>query len=207
MKEKIPEITPYLHVKILDRFSNIRQDNDIPCHSFVKNWYLAAIANMCFCPSATADGLDMKNTSGGAVESSSIPLPFRISSTVSAGTDSYGLVVGSGSTAYSYTQYALASKISHGIGDGVLSYGVQVAPTVSDDDDTRSIDIVRSFYNNGSTQVDVEEIGWIHLSDISNPDNYVLMLRDVVDTTIELLAAEELEVTLTLKLVYPGTIP
>jgi hypothetical protein len=74
--------------------------------------------------------------------------------------DTYGIVVGSGSTPVSPTDYRLASKISNGTGTGQLDYEPQTV-TSSYSDTSSYFEIARSFINRSGGDVIVREVGLI----------------------------------------------
>jgi hypothetical protein len=102
--------------------------------------------------------------------------------------DTYGIVVGSGSTPVSPTDYKLASQISHGTGTGQLDYEPQT--TTSSYSDTSSyLEIARSFVNKSGGDVTVREVGliarnyWKDAGGVRN-DVKFLVARDVLPTPV-----------------------
>jgi hypothetical protein len=74
--------------------------------------------------------------------------------------DSYGIVVGSGTTPVSPTDYKLSSKIPHGAGVGQLDY--ETHSTASSYSGTSSyVEISRSFINRSGSDVIVREVGLV----------------------------------------------
>jgi len=99
-----------------------------------------------------------------------------------AGDDSYGLVVGTGTTSVDINDHNLASKISHGTGSGQLSYG-DSNPYTTGSGLTQSRGVERSFDNNSGGDITVNEIGLImKVYDGSSYYN-ILILRDVISAT------------------------
>jgi len=106
-----------------------------------------------------------------------------------SGTDAYGIVVGSGTTAVLLNQYNLASKIPHGTSSGQLSYG----PTTVDDlgldtsvtPPVYRFRITRSFSNLSGGDININEVGIVaagfNLSLLTT--YYFLIARDVLPTT------------------------
>jgi len=74
--------------------------------------------------------------------------------------DSYGIVVGSGVTPVSPTDYMLAAKISHGTGSGQLDYDTHTILT-SYTSTSSYIEISRVFVNRSGADVVVREVGLI----------------------------------------------
>jgi len=78
----------------------------------------------------------------------------------SSGDDSYGILVGSGSTPVSYNDYRLASKITHGTGAGQLSYGPH-STAISLGGSSSFVEISRTFVNVSGSTVTVREMGLV----------------------------------------------
>lgn len=104
--------------------------------------------------------------------------------------DSYGIVVGSSSTALSLTQYNVQAKISHGSGSGQLDYGSHsfaealdtgVSPPVY------KLRIVRPFTNMSGGSVTIREVGmivrsyWKTYNGVAQDTKYMIG-RDVLTT-------------------------
>jgi len=99
-----------------------------------------------------------------------------------AGNDSYGILVGTGTTPVDLGDTKLASKISHGTGSGQLNYG-DTSEYGETSDLTRSEGLQRSFDNNSGADITINEIGMaMKVNDGSN-DYYVLIARDVISAT------------------------
>jgi hypothetical protein len=103
--------------------------------------------------------------------------------------DSYGIVVGSGSTPVSPTDYALAAKISHGTGAGRLDYG---PATITSSYGTTSsyTEMARTFLNASGSDVTVREVGiipWCYWKDNDAVRYNVkfLIARDVLPTPVK----------------------
>jgi len=110
----------------------------------------------------------------------------------SAGTDSFGILVGSGTGAFSLTQYSLASKISNGTSAGQMSYGVtsitDLGVNTSVSPPVYQIQIVRAFTNQTSSTITINEVGleaknyW--KSDAGTVANVTFLIaRDVLSTS------------------------
>ena len=121
-----------------------------------------------------------------------------LSVNAAAGDDSHGILVGSGTTPYSPNDYALANKIPHGTGDGQLYYGSTVVTDIVDDGTSLSFKIVRTFSNEGSVNVTVNEVG---LAVYANGYN-ILVARDVLSSSISVPAGSSLVIRYIVKLTY-----
>jgi hypothetical protein len=103
--------------------------------------------------------------------------------------DSFGVVVGSGSTPVSPTDYALAAKIGHGTGSGQLDYGPATV-TSSYGATSSYAEIARTFLNASGADVTVREVGiiarsyWKLESGIINDVRY-LIARDTLPSPVK----------------------
>jgi len=102
---------------------------------------------------------------------------------------SYGIVVGSGDTPVSTEDYALASKIEHGVGAGLLDYEPCSVSSVSYETypapGWARIIISRSFVNLSGATITVREIGLmlynrVRYADTVRSNVKFLILRDVL---------------------------
>lgn len=94
--------------------------------------------------------------------------------------DTYGIVVGSGTTAVTASDYALATKIAHGTGAGQLSYAAEVQDTdVTVAGAVVSFNESRVFTNGSAGAIDVKEIG-VYAWDSSF---FYDIIRDVLTAT------------------------
>ena len=99
-----------------------------------------------------------------------------------SGNDSYGIVVGSGSTAVDLGDFDLASKIPHGTGSGQLSYG-DTSKYEEISGTTVSEGVQRSFDNNSGADITINEIGLVVKIYDGSSEHYVLIMRDVISAT------------------------
>jgi hypothetical protein len=121
-----------------------------------------------------------------------------------AGDHSYGIVVGSGTTANSTSTYALASLITNGTGTGQLQYGAMSISTVSVSGNTMSFNLSRTFTNGSSGTVNVNEIGIYNrnggLSGSTVSYTYFASARDVLSATQAVAPNNSLTVTYTISI-------
>jgi len=95
--------------------------------------------------------------------------------------DSFGIWVGSGTTAVAWEDYTLASKIGHGTGAGQLDYDKHTFTEISITGGAQ-IRIVRSFKNLSGADITVAEIGLV--VNAVESGYYYLNLRDVLPTSV-----------------------
>jgi hypothetical protein len=137
----------------------------------------------------------IKNVNG---ESANLYHALLNSQSASAGDDTLGIVVGSGSTAVTLNDYNLVSKIPHGTTAGRLSYGAMPSTNITPINTTLSnswyYSITRSFSNQSTSNVGIYEVGFIAYIFNGFAGNFVsekfLITRDVLQTPI-ILAPNE----------------
>lgn len=119
------------------------------------------------------------------------------------GESRYGIVVGNGTTTPSPADNKLASQIPHGDADGQLHYKDTTVGDVVVNGNEVSFEITRDFLNNGSVSVDVNEIGlqaYIRsYEEGSVQDVYVMLIRDVLGSTVSVPAGATLTVKYKIK--------
>jgi hypothetical protein len=101
-----------------------------------------------------------------------------------AGTSTYGIVVGSDSTAVTADDYKLNTQIAHGVGAGQLSYLAVTLNAVVVAAPTASVRIDRQFTNGSGGDVTVKELGIYIRSDASTSPRYFCICRDVIPDTL-----------------------
>jgi hypothetical protein len=126
----------------------------------------------------------------------------------SSGDGSYGIVVGSGTTAVALDQYTLISPISHGTGQGQLSYGSMTVEDLGLDQTVSPpvyrIRLIRTFVNFTSSAINMNEVGimarnfWRDSAYVGN-DVKFLITRDVLTTTYTVPAGGGASVAITIE--------
>jgi hypothetical protein len=183
--------------------------------SFVQNLGKELVALFSSAVAASSTTANITNTSGnsatiygeyyenlGGVNGEWGFAPIAVNSP--AGTDSYGIVVGSGSTPQTYSDYALANQIKNGTGAGQMTYGAHT--TASSYGSTSSyITISRTFTNQSGSAIVVREVGMIARNYAWDPyglkyDNKYIIARDVLANPVTVNNLGTLAVTYTLTL-------
>jgi len=114
--------------------------------------------------------------------------------------DAYGIVVGSGTTPPTSSDYKLETKIAHGVGAGQLDYGAHsltVAAVVGSNVD---LVISRTLYNGSGATVTIKEIGVYEYGDhpFLGGMKVAMLIRDVI-TPVEVEVGETVSVQYTLR--------
>jgi len=115
--------------------------------------------------------------------------------------DSYGIVVGTGTTAVTMNDVNLESKILHGTTSGRLYYGKTDVKNWSVSDTEAKFDVTRLFTNYAS-DINVSEIGIIAKINLANAeDSRFLIVRDVISPADTVPTNYNYIVTYTFKIV------
>lgn len=116
-----------------------------------------------------------------------------------------GIVVGTGSTAESFEDNTLVTKIAHGTGAGQLSYAAQTPPTPSYVAGTKvwTSSPIRIFNNNSAGTIVVAETGfYATVTDSTANFRLVMIERSKLGATVSVLAAGQLTVTYSISLTF-----
>jgi len=119
--------------------------------------------------------------------------------TAGAGVDAVGLVVGTGTATPTNTDYALQTKISHGVGAGQLEYGAVSVGSAGVVGANVDLTVSRVFTNSSGATITVNEIGlYVRTRDVAAATyrDYCI-IRDVVPAQdVAYLATLTVEYTL-----------
>lgn len=146
-------------------------------HSFVTGFSKLMLSVIGSCTVATTDTGNTSRNINGYV--------WRVDA--GAGTDGYGLVVGTGTNAVDVTDYALQTQIDHGTGAGELQYSACTVAAPTFVGDTAELIITRLFTNASGGTITVEEIGaYVYVSVDASilSSNNVCIVRDLSNIEI-----------------------
>ncbi len=112
--------------------------------------------------------------------------------------DTKGVIVGTGTAAESFEDFALDSKISDGGGAGQLFYFAQPKPLItwSSGDRTWTITHERMFKNNDGSSITINEIAIVTLAYATNLQKYILILRDKLSSGVAIDSGKVARVTI-----------
>jgi len=111
--------------------------------------------------------------------------------------DDYGILVGTSDVAPTNSDYAMSSLITDGSGAGQLNYGQMTFYDPLEEAGYIEITMARTFYNAGSDNVVVKEIGFAVHQNFAGKD--FLWIRDVLDSPITVEPAQTLTVQYIMK--------
>jgi hypothetical protein len=214
---KIPTFEAFLELEVRDGNSKVIHYHKQRSHSWVRNAY-----NQLFCQLAAKDPSDVtfgpgklsgKQTNGTV---RGVPYPFGYGENNSvdgttcglrapAAIDTKGIMVGSGTNAETFEDFALQTQIANGTGAGQLSYIASEPHLVTYDAGTKVLGdtLIRYFNNNSGGNVNVNEVGIVAYLTGQFSQNY-MMSRDKLAATITVPNTGQLRVTYTIQLTYPA---
>ena len=196
----IPGLQPYIDITISEGDKIVKKYRRRKCRSFVVQFAQMLLHGMSL--NTVAAVIDTGNTSRSLVP----PVYSRQSQfllNASAGTTTYGSVVGSGTNVEAITDYALQTLITHGTTSGKLQYSAVTFGAPTTDATTSYMTVTRIFTNGSSGNVSVNEIGLY--SYFYNNDTsvgwYFCLVRDKLDSTIVLSAGQNMTLNYILKII------
>lgn len=204
-----PEI--HIGLKVMDRNGVLVFDDKQRGHSWTRNYY-----NINYSTMATAHVGETATFSAGSLVcryiNGVIPALDRVAQIggynptntgfiqASAAAD-YGILVGTGDTAFSAEDYALAAKIAHGNGAGQLYYQAMAAATATYNSGTKTWAnaLSRLYNNNSGGSITVKEAGLGWYGTVGSLTFYLLE-RSVLSPTVTVAAGAQLTVTYTISM-------
>jgi len=112
-----------------------------------------------------------------------------------------GIVVGSGSTAVTFSDYKLETIIGSGSGSGQLTYNASVWQAMTTPTDSSSWQVTRTFTNNSGSTITVREVGIYMESGLQAGGSINFCgARDVLAEAVEVEALHVLTVTYTIQM-------
>ena len=114
------------------------------------------------------------------------------------GNSSYGIVIGTGSTANSTSTIALQSQIVNGTGSGQMQYGANSYTSIAVSGNTVSFQMNRTFTNNSGASITVAEVGIYMLAAYTN--QYFAIERTVLASAVTVANTTPITVYYTIQL-------
>lgn len=159
-------------VVVQDRYGKVISRECRRARSLLKQW------NQLVCVYMSRATISITDTGGVSRSIGADGIGFWMRP--SAGDDSYGIIIGTGSTAVAIDDYAVATKISEGAGAGQMNYLACIVATPVVAAPICSFEVSRSVVNNSGSQITVREAG-LYAKLIGTP-YYGCMARDVFTT-------------------------
>jgi len=216
----IPIFEAFLKMEVFDKAGKLVHEHSQRSHSWVRNAY-----NLMFCQLAAkapsdstfeAGKLSIKDTSGSTQYGADKPLMSCPSGAdpdsagyaylAPAGEDDWGILVGSGTNAESFEDYALDTQITEGTGGGQISYIASQAHAITYTAGTKVLknDLIRFFNNNTGSSRAVNEVALVVFGAIYSYGHKWVQSRDHLASTVTVPDTGQLKVTYTIQITYPA---
>jgi len=227
--EELKRLAKKLHVPVAEAFWEFEISNKkgeaVRRHkqrsrSWVRNAYNLMVCQSAAVASDSGVGLAIEDTGGvmrsdgstqpasGWSSSGSGNMRIYVGSSygfyAQAGVDNMGIVVGTGSGAENFDDYALGSRISSGNGAGQLAYSAMDAPAVSTIGTTKQVVWTRYFNNNSGAPVTVNEAGIYTKGTVEGSTINYMLCRDPLPGGVTVPDTGQLKVTYTVQITYPA---
>jgi hypothetical protein len=193
----------FINMKVHEK-GELTLDYDFRSKSWVRNAHnvlMGTYTNFKDVGSTYAAGSTYSKDTAGSARASNII--FNVNPVAPIGNSTYGIVVGTGTTAESFESYTLATPVVHGNSSGRLSYAAQNATVMSYDTPSKTwtIQFVRLFNNNSGGTITVTETAMLY--DYSSVINF-MYCRDLLDSPVEVANTAQLTVTYTMQYTFPA---
>ena len=208
----IPIPEAFLELEVRDKDGNVIQRHRQRSHSWTRNAYNCMFSQLAgknyndptfgagkLSYKTTAGDIRYTNYCGGSVDDvDGTSWGYR----APAGYDSRGILVGSGTNAESFEDYALQTKIANGTEAGQLVYVESEPHSKTYADTTMKNTLIRYFNNNSGGDIAVNEVAlvWYCLGEQSFS---FLISRDKLASTVTVPDTGQLRVAYTIQLTYP----
>ena len=178
------ELGAVLELIVKDENGEITQHQEMLSKSFVKQ-FLQLLWVSCV---RVSSGFRIKDYWVRDVDGDLNPVQVSSASFLAnagANTDTYGILVGTGTTAPTIDDYRIETKITHGIGAGQLQYSAVAFGAPTSDGAVSHFTITRDFSNASGGPVTVREVGLVaQFGRMGSGSDYFLTIRDAVNITI-----------------------
>lgn len=140
----------------------------------------------------------LQDTSGNTYPFPNNIYIFDVNSAINL--DTRSIQVGIGNTAPTITDYALANKITHGVGAGQMQYGATTFGAPSAGATTSQFTVTRNFANGSGGAITVNEIGLVcttydtTYTNMTATPKFLLLIRDVIGGGIAVPNGETLTI-------------
>jgi hypothetical protein len=196
IEDNNPVVVRYL-LRNLQHATFLKRSRRRICRSFVKAFLQMMEVLTAHAYDDYSDAVTIKDTSNtdNNIQNNSTDTggDKLFASEAPAGNTSYGLLVGTGVTAPTVSDYTMETLIAHGTAATQLSYGATAVSAATVSGTSTILAIIRSYTNGSGGAITVKEIGWV--TETYNA-KYNLMLRDSVDQAIADAATSTLTLTI-----------
>lgn len=213
----IPIPEAFITLEVFDKNGRLLQRHRQRSHSWTRNAYNAlfsVLAGKNLDDATFGAGLLSLKDTAAAVTYSNNPYGFSTSSVDTPGdracyqalatNDDSGILVGSGTNAESFEDYALQTQIVEGTGAGQLNHVQSEAHSISYAALVLKNELVRYLNNNSGGNVDVNEVALVSHCYYPGSQPKIVISRDKLASTVTIPDTGQLKVTYTVQLTYPA---
>jgi hypothetical protein len=180
-------------------------DNLQEGHSWTRNFYTAMYSTMAGCGGGASNNygagyMTCKNTSAALKYSSTYLCKTMDGYAGQISSAGFGIVVGTGDTAFSVDDYVLATPVAQGTGSGQMSYQAMTRPVPTYDTKVWTTVHSRVLNNNSGGSITIKETGlvWSGYAFEASASTFYLVERSVLSPTVDVAAGAQLTVTYTI---------
>ena len=178
------ELGAILELVVRNRDGEVTQRQEMLSESFVKQ-FLQLLWISC---ARVATGYRIKEYWIKDVDGDLNPIQvssYSFQGSAGPNVDTYGILVGTGTTTPTIDDYQMETKISHGIGAGQLQYSAVTFGAPTSDGTVSHFTITRDFSNASGSPITVREVGLVvYFQRMGSGSGYYLTIRDAVNITI-----------------------
>jgi flagellar hook-associated protein FlgK len=187
------ELGAMLDFTVTDKDGKIISQVTKKAESFVQQFLQLLYTAMQPIYASGSNPVNVKNTAN--VTKTPIRSIELFDTLAASGDTTYGIIVGTDSTAVTISDYAINTPIAHGTGSGQLQYGGVTFGAPSANTTISQMTITRNFANNSGNLVTVNEIAlYCRAYDPNTGVFYAMIIRDVIAGGIAVAIGQTLTV-------------
>jgi hypothetical protein len=210
-----PEV--FINLKVHSRHGDLIFDDTQRGHSWTRNFYNMIFALSCDSPGSNSNnfgaGYETGKATTGTIYYTNTREWGRLTNVLATigffndgANDTFGVMAGTGDTAFSAEQVTLVTPIVHGTGAGQMSYAAMPTPTIAYTGGTKTWagTLARAFTNSSGGAITVKETGlyWYGYSHTATTGLYFMMERTVLSPTVAVADGAQLTVTYSISMAY-----
>ena len=214
----IPVWEAFLELEVKDKDGRVIQRHRQRSHSWVRNAYNQLVTQLMGINGSDetwgAGYINIMQSSGTVMSGTRVaticndsadPEGAPYAYMAAAGSDTSGILVGSGTTAETFEDYNVETLIANGVGAGQLSYVASDPPAKTYTAGTKVYQVqhVRYFNNNSGASINVNEVALLCSGEFGGSRMWANS-RDVLGSSVAVPDTGQLKVTYTIEITYPA---